>query len=97
MEGYRTHKECPEHGQDVGIAFSDTCGHYDKVLGARRCGRELVEVRYVRESELKGAVDENERLRAVIRDMKSLMPIVRRHAEQVIEWADATLDQPGGR
>lgn len=92
MVGDIEHWVCPGCGLADGPISENVCDVCAEQFEERREVERLVPA-----SQLRGAVKENERLRAVIRDMKSLMPIVRQHAEQVTEWADASLDPPGGR
>lgn len=67
-------KECPEHGANTGMAYTQRgvlhCGNQ----GARRCGKVLEDREYVLASELRGAVKDLARItelaQAAVRDCR---------------------------
>lgn len=64
---------------------------HDHVDGIVVCRGRVVEVEVVPYPDHSGAVEENERLRLALRDLKGLMPAIQANARGVIERVDQEL------
>jgi hypothetical protein len=77
------------------ICDAEDCHNYGGIAGMA-CHDEghAVAVEYVPATTTQGAVSEIERLRAALRDLKSLMPAITGNAEEVVRRVDQELAPP---